>query len=121
MNTTKKTQQRIRRKRHIRKRLAGTDARPRLNIYRSNKHIYAQVVNDDTGKTLVAASSLTATVRADAGEKDKKGVATLVGTAVGQAAIAAGVTKVVFDRNGFRYHGRVAALADAARKAGLEF
>ncbi len=121
MKTARKTVQRLRRKKQVRKKVSGSAARPRLSIYRSAKHIYAQLIDDDAGKTLVQASSLSAVVRSNMDDKDKKGVAALVGTAVGEAAVAAGVTKVVFDRNGFQYHGRVAVLADAARKAGLAF
>lgn len=116
-----KLRQRARRAAQVRKRMHGTADRPRLTVYRSNVHIYAQVVDDDRGHTLVQTSSRVAAIAAASGELDKKGTAKLVGTAVAEAAKAAGVAKVVFDRNGFKYHGRIAALADAARKAGLEF
>ena len=108
---------RQRRKIGIRKRLYGSAERPRLSIYRSGKHVYAQVINDDEGRTLASASSL--------GLADGKGYnqegAAAVGKKIAEQASAAGVAEVAFDRNGFRYHGRVKALADAAREAGLKF
>jgi large subunit ribosomal protein L18 len=107
---------RSRRKKSIRKRVAGSEGRPRLTVFRSNKHIYAQVIDDMAGKTLAAASSLA--VKVDGKKVD---AATAVGEAVAQACSTAGVQKVVFDRNGYIYHGRVRALADGARKGGLEF
>lgn len=107
---------RLRRKAHIRKFVRGTGARPRLSIFRSAKHIYAQLIDDETGTTLACASSLKLEV--SGGNKDGAGE---VGKAVAAAAIAAGHRTVVFDRNGYLYHGRVAALAAAAREAGLEF
>lgn len=113
--------QRLRRKAHTAKKIHGTSERPRLAIFRSNAHIYAQVIDDDRGTTLAAASTLTAEVKTGLGEVDKKGAAKLVGKAVAAKALAAGVTKVVFDRSGFQYHGRVASLADGAREAGLDF
>jgi large subunit ribosomal protein L18 len=119
-NTSQKFVQRSRRKMHVRKHLSGNALRPRLTVFRSNKHIYAQVIDDDTGKTLAAASTLTATVKASLDGK-KLDSAKAVGAAVAHAAKAAGVTAVAFDRNGFRYHGRVAALAEGAREAGLDF
>ncbi len=107
-----------------RKRIAGTSGRPRLTVFRSVAHIYAQVIDDLSGKTLVAASSVEPSVR---GTFDKgvsggnlKG-AEAIGTAIAQRAIDKGIKRVVFDRAGFLYHGRVRAVADAARKAGLEF
>jgi large subunit ribosomal protein L18 len=107
---------RMRRKRHIRKTLQGTADRPRLSIFRSVRHIYAQVIDDVSGTTLASASSLT--IESAGGNRDG---AALVGKAVAAAANAQDIKKVVFDRNGYLYHGRVAALADAAREAGLEF
>ena len=98
---------------------SSTEAdRPRLAVFRSNKHIVAQVIDDRAGRTLAAASSLEADLRSGSGNKDS---AAKVGKLVAERAKAAGVSKVVFDRGGFLYHGRVAALADAAREAGLEF
>jgi large subunit ribosomal protein L18 len=110
---------RIRRHRRVRKSVRGTAARPRLAVFRSNKHIIAQVIDDVAGKTLAAASSTEAELRSSAtGNKDS---AAKVGALLADRAKAAGVTKVVFDRGGFQYHGRVAAVADAARENGLEF
>ena len=108
-------------KRHdrIRLRLAGTSERPRLAIYRSVKHIYAQVIDDDAGRTLAAASSLEKDVEADG--RTKTQLAGAVGRLVGRRARDAGINQVVFDRAGFKYHGRVKSLAEAAREAGLEF
>ncbi len=114
--TSQKLAGRLRRKKHIKKTVRGTTDRPRLCVFRSAKHIYAQVIDDSTGKTLAAASSL----KLDVSGGNRDGAAK-VGEALGGAAKAAGVSKVVFDRNGYLYHGRVAALADAAREAGLEF
>ena len=109
---------RIRRRKHIRKVIRGTTERPRLTVFRSTKHIYAQVIDDVTGKTLAFASSLAK--EADGKGGNREGAAA-VGKLIGERAKAAQVTSVVFDRNGYLYHGRVAALADAAREAGLEF
>lgn len=111
---------RLRRHMRVRKRVEGTTDRPRLAVFRSTNHIYAQVINDEQGHTVAAASDLEANLKA-LQDKNKTGLAELVGTAVAERARQAGITKVVFDRGGFRYHGRVKALADAARKAGLEF
>ena len=113
--STKKEQRRLKIKFRIRKNVSGTAERPRLSVFRSNKQIYAQVINDLTGKTLASASSL-GLEKLPKIEQAKK-----VGALVAEKAKAAGVEKVVFDRNGYLYHGRVQALADAAREAGLEF
>ena len=110
---------RQKRKNRIRKKLSGTTARPRLTVYRSLKHIYAQVVDDTTGKTLAAAG--TVAIKGELGDDDKTAAAKRVGAAVAKAAMEKGITRVVFDRNGFDYHGRIAAVAQAAREAGLEF
>jgi large subunit ribosomal protein L18 len=110
---------RIRRHARVRKQITGTAARPRLAVFRSGRHISAQVIDDTAGKTLAAAATVEAALRGDGG--GNVAAATTVGRTVAERARAAGVTQVVFDRGGFRYHGRVAALADAARKAGLEF
>ena len=112
---------RQRRAMRIRKKIAGTTERPRLSAYKSNKHIYAQIVDDSVGKTLAFASTLSKEVRDKLEGLDKKGAGRLVGQLLAERAQAAQVKKVVFDRNGFPYHGRLAALADAAREAGLEF
>ena len=111
---------RIRRHRRVRKKVHGTASRPRLAVYRSNKHISVQVIDDDTGHTLAAAST-TETDQRSAGTGGSVAAATRVGELVAQRAKAAGVATVVFDRGGYAYHGRVAAIAEAARNAGLEF
>ena len=109
---------RIKRHKRVRKNISGTAARPRLNVFRSLNNIYAQIIDDEKGVTLVSASSM---------DKDFEGyggnieAATAVGKAVAQKALAAGITEVVFDRGGYVYHGRVAALAEGAREGGLEF
>jgi large subunit ribosomal protein L18 len=110
---------RIRRHVRVRKHIAGTTTRPRLAVFRSGRHISAQVIDDSVGRTLASASTVEAALRGAAG--GNVAAATAVGRLVSERAKAAGVTRVVFDRGGFRYHGRVAALADAARKGGLEF
>lgn len=109
---------RERRRRRVRKGVRGTTERPRLAIYRSNKYIYAQVIDDFEGKTLAAASSQEPDLRS---ERLNVETAAKVGTLVADRAKEAGVTSVVFDRGGYKYHGRLKALADAAREAGLEF
>jgi large subunit ribosomal protein L18 len=110
---------RIRRHRRVRKHVRGTAERPRLAVYRSNKHISAQVIDDVAGRTLAAASTVETANRTGAtGNKD---AATTVGRLIAERAKAAGVERVVFDRGGFLYHGRIASVADAAREAGLEF
>jgi large subunit ribosomal protein L18 len=110
-----------RRKRHerIRLHLAGTDGRPRLAVFRSLNHIYAQVIDDMSGRTLAAASTVDKELKGSTSTKSEE--AALVGRLIAQRAKAAGVERVVFDRAGFRYHGRIKSLADAAREAGLEF
>lgn len=117
----KKEAARLRRKRSIRKRISGSAERPRLSVYRSNQHIYAQVIDDATGTTLAAASSRSAEIRGECAERQKADVAGLVGKLVAEKCNAKGISQVVFDRNGFIYHGRVKAVADAAREAGLQF
>ena len=110
---------RLRRHRRVRKKVRGTAERPRLAVFRSNNHITAQVIDDIAGRTLAAASTTEADLRSGAtGNRD---AAKKIGTLVAERAKAAGVSKVVFDRGGFMYHGRVADLADAARENGLEF
>ena len=111
---------RIRRHRRVRKKVHGTAARPRLAVYRSNKHISVQLIDDDAGHTIAAASTVETDQRA-AGTGSSVAAATRVGELIAERAKAAGVTKVAFDRAGFMYHGRVKALADAAREGGLEF
>jgi large subunit ribosomal protein L18 len=119
--TTKKKQEaRTRRHYRVRKKVRGSTARPRLAVYRSNKHISAQVIDDLTGRTVASASTVEADVKS-AGSTSNRSAATAVGRLVAERAKAAGISSVVFDRGGFLYHGRVAAVADAAREAGLEF
>jgi large subunit ribosomal protein L18 len=110
---------RLRRHRRVRKKVRGTADRPRLAVFRSNNHITAQVIDDITGRTLAAASTTEADLRA--GATGNTAAAKKIGALVADRAKAAGVSKVVFDRGGFMYHGRVAAVADAARENGLEF
>ena len=112
-----------RRRRHVRvrKRVEGTASRPRLCIFRSLSHIYAQVIDDESGRTLVAASDLEKEARASVDGTRKTGRAALVGKLVGQRALQKGIKEIVFDRGGYKYHGRVKALAEAAREAGLKF
>jgi len=116
-----KQQTRLKRKKRIRKKINGTSERPRLCVFRSAKHIYAQVVDDSTGRTLAAAGSVEEKIKAQSELKGKIPIASLVGQSVGERAIKQGVQKVVFDRNGFLYHGRIKAVSDGARKAGLSF
>ncbi len=122
MTTTTKDKQLARNRRHyrVRKKVSGTANRPRLAVFRSNKHITAQVIDDRAGRTLAAASSVERDLRQAGGTGNKTAAAT-VGRLVAERARAAGVSRVVFDRGGFLYHGRVAAVADSAREAGLEF
>jgi large subunit ribosomal protein L18 len=120
MSAQTKRNARIRRHRRVRKQVQGSAERPRLAVFRSNKHLVLQVIDDDAGRTLASASTNEATERA-AGTGGSVAAATRVGKLVADRAKAAGVSKVVFDRGGFLYHGRVAAAADAAREAGLEF
>jgi large subunit ribosomal protein L18 len=121
MSTSTKDKQLARARRHhrVRKHVAGTEQRPRLAVFRSNKHIVAQVIDDKTGRTLAAASSVEKDLKV--GSTGNKDTATKVGRLVAERARTAGISQVVFDRGGFLYHGRVAAVADAAREAGLEF
>jgi large subunit ribosomal protein L18 len=114
-------QGRERRKLRIRSNVSGTTERPRLTVFRSLKHIYAQVIDDTEGKTLAHVSTLSKDLKGPADEAAKKDAATLVGKAIAAQLKAKGITKVVFDRNGYMYHGRIKALADGAREAGLEF
>lgn len=112
---------RQRRAARIRKKMSGTAERPRMSVYKSNKHIYVQVIDDVQGKTLAFASTLSKEVAEALGEVDKSGASRLVGKLIAERAQAANIKNVVFDRNGFPYHGRLAAVAEAAREAGLEF
>jgi len=110
-------------KRHarVRMKIAGTAARPRLCVFRSLQHIYAQVIDDDSRCTLVAASTLDSEIKAQLKDKGKTAHADLVGAALAKRSLQKGIKQVVFDRGGYQYHGRVKALAEAARQAGLEF
>ena len=112
---------RARRKRRIRKKLSGSPERPRLSVFRTPRHIYAQVIDDVAGTTLAATSTLAKDVREGASGVNKTEAAKLVGAAIASACAGKGIERVVFDRNGFIYHGRVRALAEAAREAGLSF
>ena len=112
---------RLRRHARVRKNISGTAEKPRLNVFRSSKHIYAQIIDDTVGNTLVAASTMEKAIKEELQYTDNVAAAAAVGTAVAKKALEKGITEVVFDRGGFIYHGKVQALADAAREAGLEF
>jgi large subunit ribosomal protein L18 len=112
---------RVRRQRRVRKRMLGTPERPRLAVFRSSKHIYTQVINDQSGATLVSASSRDRDIRDQLKYGGNKAAAALVGRVLAERAKRAGIDKVCFDRRSYKYHGRVAALAQAARDAGLQF
>ncbi|WP_130837238.1 50S ribosomal protein L18 [Lachnoclostridium sp. Marseille-P6806] len=120
---TKESRKDIREKKHyrLRNRFSGTAERPRLSVYRSNSHIYAQIIDDAAGKTLVAAGTVEKDVRTALKNTDDIEAAAYIGDLVAKRAVEKGITKVVFDRGGYIYQGKVAALAEAARKAGLEF
>ncbi len=109
------------RHRRVRARIKGTDARPRLNVFRSTRHIYAQIIDDTVGHTLVSASTIDAEIRPQLGKLGKTEQAKLVGQMLAKRALAIGVKSVVFDRGGYRYHGRVKSLAEGSREGGLEF
>lgn len=121
MKVPRKIIARTRRKQSIRKRIRGTEDRPRLCVFRSAKHIYSQIINDGSGKTIVAASTLTPEVQSQLKGTGNIEAAKKVGEAIAGRAVASGIKRVVFDRNGFLYHGRIKALAEAARENGLEF
>jgi large subunit ribosomal protein L18 len=112
---------RLRRHRRMRTQLQGNAERPRLSVFRSLNHIYAQVIDDSTGTTLAASSTVVADIKTKVNGKNKTEQATLVGSLIAKEAKDKGITQVVFDRGGYLYHGRVKALAEAARKAGLQF
>lgn len=114
-----KEQRRLRIKNRIRKIVSGTSERPRLSVFRSNKEIYAQIVDDVTGKTIIAASSRDKDISSAKGTKSE--IAALVGKAIAEKALKAGVATISFDRGGYLYHGRVKSLAEGAREAGLKF
>jgi large subunit ribosomal protein L18 len=119
----RETRNEARKRRHerVRQKIAGTESIPRLCVFRSLKHIYAQIIDDDAGKTLVSASTLDADVRSEVQGQSKTDQAKVVGRRLAEKALSQGVKKVVFDRGGYVYHGRVKALADASRKSGLVF
>lgn len=119
----KESRQEVRVKKHmkIRNRFSGTAERPRLAVFRSNNHMYAQVIDDTAGNTIVAASTLEKEIKAELEKTNNVDAAAYLGTVIAKRAIEKGISKVVFDRGGFIYQGKVAALADAAREAGLEF
>ena len=119
----KESRQKVRVKKHnrMRNRFSGTAERPRLAVFRSNNHMYAQIIDDTVGNTLVSASTLEKAVKAELEKTNNVDAAAYLGTVIGKRAVEKGITKVVFDRGGFIYHGKIAALADAAREAGLEF
>ena len=118
----KKTMKHLRRKRRVRKHVTGTADRPRLTVFRSLKNIYAQIVDDGAGRTLVAASTLEKPILEKLpSNASNKAAAEVVGAAIAAKAVQAGIKKVVFDHNGYAYHGRLRSLAEAARKGGLEF
>jgi large subunit ribosomal protein L18 len=112
---------RERRKLRIRRKISGGTERPRLSIFRSGRHVYVQVVNDSDGKTLAAASTLSRDLKSSLAEDNKTDAAKKVGALIAKICLERKIDKVVFDRNGYLYHGRVKALADAAREAGLQF
>jgi large subunit ribosomal protein L18 len=118
---TDKNADRQKRHQRVRNKIVGTQARPRLNVYRSLNNIYAQVIDDTAGNTLASASSLEKDLKAQVAELKKKDAAKFIGKLVAQRAIEKGVKSVVFDRGGYLYTGRIASLADGAREAGLEF
>ena len=112
---------RVNKHRKLRNRFSGTAERPRLAVFRSNNHMYAQIIDDTIGKTLVSASTLQKDVKAELEKTNNVEAAAYLGTVIAKKAIEKGITSVVFDRGGFIYHGKIKALADAAREAGLEF
>ncbi len=120
---TKKSRKEVRQKKHKRMRyhISGTPERPRLAVYRSNHHMYAQIVDDTVGRTLVAASTLEKDIKNELDSTSNLEAASYLGTVIAKRALEKGITKVVYDRGGFLYHGKIAALADAARGAGLSF
>ena len=120
---SKKSKSDLRTKKHyrLRNRLSGTTERPRLAVFRSNNHMYAQIIDDTVGNTVVSASTLEKSARAELSKTNDVDAAAFVGTLIAKRALEKGIDKVVFDRGGFIYHGKIAALAEAAREAGLQF
>jgi len=121
MKTEKHKKAALRRRRHVRKKVSGTPERPRLSVFRSNRHVYAQIIDDAAGVTLVAASTVAKGVRDQVTQAGNRKAAEAVGEALAKKALDVGIKCVCFDRNRYKYHGRVKSLADAARKAGLAF
>ena len=120
-NKTSKNDARLKRQFRVRKKVKGTTERPRLNVFKSSKHIHAQIIDDTTGVTLVAASTISPDIKSDLVYSGNVEAAKKVGAAIAKKAIDKNIISVVFDRNGFLYHGRIKALADAARENGLSF
>ena len=118
--TNRRTLARLKRKTRIRKKITGTSQRPRLSVFRSAKHMYAQIIDDTAGATLVTASSVEKSVKGQPKFENKRALAIHIGKLVAERALDKGIKRVVFDRNGFLYHGRVKALSDGAREAGLK-
>ncbi|MCK5162245.1 MAG: 50S ribosomal protein L18 [Desulfobacula sp.] len=120
-NTSPRLVSRLKRKKRIRKNIFGSQDRPRLSVFRSSKHIYAQIIDDTKGVTLVSASTLDKEFKDNKVEGKKAEIAKTIGSLIGKRALDKGITKVVLDRNGFLYHGRIKSLSDGAREAGLNF
>ena len=121
VNKKSRTEVRLKKHRRVRNRLSGTTERPRLAVFRSNNHMYAQIIDDTVGNTLVSASTLQKDVKAELEKTNNIDAAAHLGTVIAKRALEKGINTVVFDRGGFIYHGKIKALADAAREAGLEF
>ncbi len=121
VNKVSRSEVRLEKHRRLRRHINGTSERPRLSVFRSNNHMYAQIIDDTEGKTLVSASTLQKDVKAELEKTNNVDAAAYLGKVIGERALAAGITEVVFDRGGFIYQGKIAALADAAREAGLKF
>ncbi|MCD8014121.1 MAG: 50S ribosomal protein L18 [Lachnospiraceae bacterium] len=121
INKKSRTEVRVKKHKRIRNRFSGTAQKPRLAVFRSNKHMYAQIIDDTVGHTLVSASTLQKEVKAELEQTDDVAAAAYLGKVIAQRALDAGIKEVVFDRGGFIYQGKVKALAEAAREAGLEF
>jgi large subunit ribosomal protein L18 len=121
MDRKEKIEARLKRKKRVRKKIGGTALRPRLCVYKSLKHIYAQLVDDGSGRVITGVSTLTADLKGGAGYGGNAGAAKKVGEAMAKKALALGIREILFDRNGFKYHGRIKALADGAREGGLIF
>lgn len=121
INKKSRAEVRIKKHKRIRNRFSGTAQRPRLSVFRSNHHMYAQIIDDTVGNTLVSASTMEKDIKAELEKTNNVDAAAHLGTVIGKRAIEKGITEVVFDRGGFLYHGKIAALAEAAREAGLKF